>query len=151
MRYVSAPVLLVLLLVVAAVPTEAQPTLKRQAQLGIWPAPVTQDIADELGLDAPTGVVIQQVMDGLTGAALGLQAGDVMLTLNGEAIASPQALVAMVGAIREDDPVTTEVVRGGTRQTLVGTALPKPFETDDDAEVVYDAVAFQDGALRAIV
>ncbi|MEM9997888.1 MAG: alpha/beta fold hydrolase [Bacteroidota bacterium] len=143
---------LVLLLTLAAglLPAEAQPVLKRQAQFGVWPAPVTPDIAAELGLEAPTGVVIQQVMDGLTGDALELEAGDVLLTVNGEAVASPQALVAMVGEIREGDVVTLEVVRGGARQTLVGAALPKPFETDDTAEVLYDAVPFQDGALRAI-
>ena len=75
MRHVFALVLLALLAAVCTVPVEAQPMLKRQAQFGVWPAPVTQDMADELGLDAPTGVLIQQVMDGLTGAALGLEAG----------------------------------------------------------------------------
>ncbi|MEM6782185.1 MAG: alpha/beta fold hydrolase [Bacteroidota bacterium] len=151
MHYVFALALLVLLVVAGPVPAEAQPTLQRQAQFGIWPVPVTQDIADELGLDAPTGVMVQQVMDGLTGTALELEAGDVVLTLNGEAIASPQALVAMASPIRGGDTVTMEVVRGGARHTLVGTAVPRPFETDDDAEVVYDAVPFRDGALRAIV
>ncbi|MEO1478987.1 MAG: alpha/beta fold hydrolase [Bacteroidota bacterium] len=151
MRHVFALVLLALLAAVCAVPVEAQPMLKRQAQFGVWPAPVTQDMAAELGLDAPTGVLIRQVMDGLTGAALDLEAGDVLLTMNGEPVPSPQALVAMVGTVREGDTVTLDIIRGAARQTLVGTAVPKPFETDDDAEVLYDAVPFQDGALRAIV
>jgi S1-C subfamily serine protease len=51
---------------------------------------VTPEIADSLGLDRPTGVLIKQVNDKGPAAKAGLKAGDVITSVDGKPIQDPQ-------------------------------------------------------------
>jgi len=52
---------------------------------------VTSEIADSLGLDRPTGVLVKEVNSKGPAARAGLKAGDVITSVDGKAIQDPQA------------------------------------------------------------
>ncbi len=54
--------------------------------------PVTADIAEALGLDRPTGALIQTVRRGSPADAAGLREGDVVLSMNGFPVDNPDTL-----------------------------------------------------------
>src|SRR6476619_137124 len=64
----------------------------RRGSLGIDTQDVDAAIAAALKLDPPAGAVVTRVYPGSAGAAAGLQAGDVIVGVNGERVADREAL-----------------------------------------------------------
>jgi Do/DeqQ family serine protease len=54
--------------------------------IGVTGQGVTSDMAEALGLDHPTGIVVSQIYPGGPGAEAGLKQGDVIIAINGKAI-----------------------------------------------------------------
>ncbi|MEM6287952.1 MAG: alpha/beta fold hydrolase [Bacteroidota bacterium] len=125
--------------------------LARRGQIGVWPVPVTTATASDLGMDAPRGVLVQQVVPDAGAARAGLQAGDVVLSMNGEPVGTPQDLVALAAPLRAGDAFAMSVWRAGRALDLSGTATARPVETYAAARVVYGEVAFEGGHLRSIL
>lgn len=76
------------------------------------------------------GVVVNQVFDGSPASQMGLEAGDVLLTVNGQLAADPQAVRATVFA---SDSVTLVLKRGNTyyqKDVTFGVAVPLPPDGD---------------------
>ncbi|MBX9754456.1 MAG: DegQ family serine endoprotease [Pseudomonadaceae bacterium] len=99
--------------------------------LGVVIQEVNKDLAESFGLDKPAGALVAQVMqDGPAGKG-GLQAGDVILNLNGQPIIMSADLPHLVGALKAGDKAELDVVRAGERKTLQMTvgALPEDDET----------------------
>ncbi|MEM0960962.1 MAG: alpha/beta fold hydrolase [Bacteroidota bacterium] len=136
-------------------PTSAQQIegdhLTRRGQIGVWPVPVSAATASALGMDSAAGTLVQRVAPGAGAAQAGLQVGDVILTMDGETVDSPQALVARAAPLREGDSFSMSVWRAGDVVELTGTATARPIETYTDADVVYGEVAFEGGHLRSIL
>ncbi|MCW4114805.1 DegQ family serine endoprotease [Aurantimonas sp. MSK8Z-1] len=63
-----------------------------RAYIGAGFAPVTPDIAEALGLDRPTGALVQSVTDGGPADKAGLAVGDVIMAMDGFEITDPDAL-----------------------------------------------------------
>ena len=67
-----------------------------------------------------TGVTVASVQTGSGAAAAGLQAGDAITAINGNAIATPDDLIAQMGGKQPGDKVMLSVQRSGqTRQVTV--------------------------------
>ena len=60
--------------------------------LGAELRPVDQEIAQGLGLDRPRGVLVRRVASGGPAARAGLQAGDVVLSVDGQPVDDPPSL-----------------------------------------------------------
>jgi S1-C subfamily serine protease len=73
--------------------------------------------------EAAAGAPIAQVGPGGTAAAIGLQAGDVIVALNGHPVDSTQTLVGLIGALHPGDSVKIRVKRGQQTVELAGTAV----------------------------
>ncbi|MGA9275505.1 S1C family serine protease, partial [Ilumatobacter sp.] len=87
--------------------------------LGISSSPVTPELAAQLDLDADqTGAVVIDVNVGSAAEMAGLRAGDVIISMNGDAIDSPDAIGEVIGASEPDDALTIEVLRGGETITI---------------------------------
>jgi serine protease Do len=77
-------------------------------------------LADELRLDIMKGVVVTDVAQGSAAARIGLQAGDVILSINGREMASADKLSAYLEAgghewgikIRRGDQTFSVTIRG---------------------------------------
>ncbi|MBF0108111.1 MAG: PDZ domain-containing protein [Magnetococcales bacterium] len=79
---------------------------------------------------APTmaqgGVGIQAVAPGGPGEAAGLKPGDIIVSINGQALATPQALVRLLGTLRPGDVVEINFNRNGQGQTVQAKLAAPP-------------------------
>lgn len=125
--------------------------LARKGSLGALLAPVTKDIQTQTNAPTTAGSYLQRVIPNSTAASIGLQAGDIVLTINQEAVTNTQKAVQIAGTFIAKQEVKVEVWRQGKRHSFSGTVMGKPFEKSPVAEVIYDAVPFQDGMLRSII
>ncbi|MCO6389490.1 Do family serine endopeptidase [Aliihoeflea aestuarii] len=86
--------------------------------LGVQIQPVTEDIADSLGLDGAKGALISEAQANGPALAAGIKAGDVVTAVNGEQVASPRELARLVGNLTPGDTVTVDVWRNGATQEM---------------------------------
>lgn len=127
----------------------AQEPPARQAYLGVFPAPVSEALSEEIGENAQ-GVLVQNVLPTGTGAALGLAPGDVIIAFNGEPMNSPQDLIGAIGALRAGDEVRVTVWRDGALRIASRAAVGRPPEQLINATTSYGSVAFQGGQLSTL-
>lgn len=83
------------------------------AYLGLTPGELTRPIAEQLGVDVSTGVVVLSVDgDGPAGRA-GIRPGDVLESMEGVALTAPEKLLAELRSRNPSDTVGFQVKRGG--------------------------------------
>jgi len=91
--------------------------------LGASLQPVTPDIADSLGLDRPAGALVKQVQGKGPAALAGLKAGDVIVAVDGRAIADPRSFRYRFTTKGIGGEVAVDYVREGDRlQTGIALA-----------------------------
>jgi serine protease Do len=86
--------------------------------LGVRIQPVTEDIAESLGIEATAGAIVADAQAGSPAADAGIEAGDVITEVNGEAVADPKALSATIAQIEPKQKVKVTVVRAGEEQEI---------------------------------
>lgn len=142
-------------LCVAALAQKAGPErtdpLRRKAWLGMRPLALTDSLRQVAGCSGCEGAFIAEVRPASTAAALELRAGDVLTAINGRPVSGPGSVAPAVADARAGDPVTIAYIRGGRMRTAKGRFVGRAYETDPHAEVIYDAVPFRGGRLRAII
>jgi S1-C subfamily serine protease len=93
----------------------------RHSFLGIRPGELTPQLAERFGIDAESGVIVVFVTDGSPADLAGLRAGDVIVALDGDEIASVEDLL---GRLREREPGTrlrVAYLRDGDRREVDAT------------------------------
>ena len=90
----------------------------KRGLLGVNIAPVTPDIAQALGLPAAGGALVTQVVKASAADRAGIRAGDVITTVNGQAVKSNTELRNAIGLLRVGDKVAIGLLRDGKAQTL---------------------------------
>lgn len=86
--------------------------------LGVQIRPMTEEVADVLGFDAPRGAVIEAVMEDSPAASAGLKDGDIILSFAGTDIEDLQDLTRAVAETTPDTAADLTVLRKGERETL---------------------------------
>lgn len=76
--------------------------------------------------DGEDGVVIREVEPDSPAAEVGLQANDVLLSINGEAIDDARGAVEAIAGLEPGTPVTLEVQRGDESLTIEATLGSRP-------------------------
>lgn len=71
-----------------------------------------------VGGQVANGHEIRSVEEGMPAAAAGLQAGDIIVAVNGQALDSQTSLLELLFGFRPGDTVTLEILRDGARQTV---------------------------------
>ena len=108
--------------------------------LGVSIQEVDSDLAEKLGLDRPMGALISNVYDGTPAAEFGLQRGDVIVSINSEAIKSMNHLRATVAMYKPTTTVSISVLRDGQTQAISVTLGERsarfPRHTKDSEEHV---------------
>ncbi len=70
------------------------------------------------GMDEhPEGIAVLEVFGGGTGAAIGMQEGDLIVEAGGKRVTGPPVLIAYLGSLRVKDPVSLKVRRGDVRSS----------------------------------
>ncbi len=94
--------------------------------IGAGFAPVTGDIAEALGLQRPTGALVQEVVPGAAADGAGLSVGDVVLRMGDFAIDGPDALGYRLATAGIGRTVTLTVLSQGTERTVELALEPAP-------------------------
>lgn len=112
--------------------------------------PPRKAIMGLLGKPVSNGIQVDSILANSTIAALNMQKGDVLLTLNGTAVNTMPAYSSIASNIRTGDKVTVTYLRNGKTTTATANGVMRPYEQSDIADVQYDWVKFRQGYLRAI-
>ncbi|HLV65012.1 MAG TPA: Do family serine endopeptidase [Polyangiaceae bacterium] len=86
--------------------------------LGVTIQDVDRDLAQALGLEQATGVLISGVSSGGPAAKYGLRRGDVVVRVAGQEVRNTGQLRNLIAAAGAGKTVDVEIVRNGKRQTL---------------------------------
>lgn len=83
--------------------------------------PVTSEIARELGLADIRGVQVEQVAPDSAATKAGIEQGDVILALNGQAVNDTNSLRNRIAATAPGTEVTMTIFRDGREQQVAVT------------------------------
>ena len=90
----------------------------RRGWLGVFIQEVTEDIAESLGLEEAAGALVSNVTKGGPAEASNIEAGDVIISFDGQKIERMRDLPRIVAETDVDKVVDVEVVRNGKRIIL---------------------------------
>jgi serine protease Do len=79
---------------------------------------ISPEIEEAFGLDNRRGAFVEEVVAGHAAAKAGLEHGDTVIAVNGEAVATTRDLIDTIAAEPPGTKVKLEVVRDGKRVTL---------------------------------
>jgi Do/DeqQ family serine protease len=104
--------------------------------MGVTGQAVTAEMAGALGLDRPQGLLVATVYPGSAADRAALRQGDVILTIDGQAINDETSLSYRVGTHRSGDSVTITYQRGGAVHTVKSVVEPPPASPPRDQQVL---------------
>ncbi|HYH86247.1 MAG TPA: DegQ family serine endoprotease [Pyrinomonadaceae bacterium] len=90
----------------------------RRGQLGVYVQAVTEDIAQGLGMKEARGVVVSNVQKGGAAERAGVERGDVITAINGNAVSDANELRNLVAGTQPGAEVTLTILRDGREQQL---------------------------------
>lgn len=90
----------------------------RRGVLGVRGGNLNQELADALGLDRTQGAWVSEVVEDGAAAKAGIQAGDVILAIDGTPVLSFAELAAKVGTIGAGRSVTLTILRDGDERQI---------------------------------
>jgi Do/DeqQ family serine protease len=94
--------------------------------LGARLQPVDGDIANGLGLERPTGVLVTAVYDKGPAAEAGLKRGDAILSVDGQPVDNPDSFGYRFTLKGTQGQVPLTVLRGGKQTTIQVKLMPPP-------------------------
>ena len=97
--------------------------------LGVETQTVTADIADSVGLDRPTGVLVTEVASGSPAAEAGLRNGDVVTKVDGFDVNDEQGMNFRVATKGVGNTVNVTYLRGGQSRTAALRLIKAPETT----------------------
>ncbi len=86
--------------------------------LGVLIQDVSRDLAESFGMDRPYGALVAQVINDSPAEKAGLEAGDVIITFDGQEIGTSSELPPRVGQMPVHSNIALEVVRDGDIREL---------------------------------
>ncbi|WP_414831669.1 Do family serine endopeptidase [Afifella sp. YEN Y35] len=86
--------------------------------LGVQIQPVTEDIAEGLGISSTEGALVADPQDGGPAKQAGIQAGDIITQVDGNKVDGPRELARMIAAYDPDTKVELTVLRDGRERTI---------------------------------
>ena len=118
--------------------TEARPIIAQlmrgdtiqRGYLGVGIQEIDDDLADSLGLDKNRGEIITSVSPGGPADKGGIQANDVVVTVNGRPVTPDTTLSYLVANLKPGTRVPIELLRDGRRQTVTVALAQRPSDED---------------------
>lgn len=100
----------------------------KRGYLGIMISPLSEDMADSLGLDKNKGEFVQSVEPGGGAEKAGIKAGDVILRVNGRDVTPDESLSLIVSNQPIGARVPIDLIRDGRRMTVTAVVGERPPE-----------------------
>lgn len=137
------------------VETGGVPNIVNRVIIGIFPGAVSNERAEELGLEQGLFSRVANLVPDLGAEKAGIQIGDIITHMNGEAVTTQNNMSMLVQDNKPGDEVEVKLVRGDEKMTLAMplTAYPVPpipssyEELADNTASQYDALM---GSLREV-
>jgi serine protease Do len=104
--------------------------------VGVTIQPVDEEIAESLGLESARGALVASVVEGGPAARAGVEAGDVIVAVDGDDIAQVKELTRKIAAMAPDARAEVVVLRNGERKKLdvrIGRTPSEPVAVRADA------------------
>jgi serine protease Do len=101
--------------------------------LGVQVQPVTADIADSLGLKQARGAMVDNPQDGSPAAKAGIEAGDVITSVNGAEVKDARDLARNISMIAPGTSVKLDVLHKGESKTLTVALAEMPNDRQANA------------------
>ena len=146
-----AGVLLCVALVSVVAVHAAPGALPRRGQLGVRVGAVPDDIRPALKLDPGEGVLVQLLVPGGSAEAGGMQAGDILLALQGQRIRGVPDFLERTATLIGGQTCQLGLMRSGRRVTLSLAARERPRDRGESFDVLYHEVVSGGARLRTIV
>jgi serine protease Do len=86
--------------------------------IGVQIQPVTQDIADSIGLKSAQGAIVAEITGGSPAAKAGLKSGDAITAVNGTTVETPRDLARTIAGIKPGSDAKLTVWRDGKEMTV---------------------------------
>jgi serine protease Do len=98
-----------------------------RGRIGVSIAPVTKEVAEAIGLGTPRGALVQGVEDGLPAQKAGVEAGDIILRVDGKPVEKSGDLPRLIGGTKPGAKAALQLFRRGqTREVSVAVAEFEP-------------------------
>jgi len=101
--------------------------------LGVQVQPVTADIADSLGLKQARGAMVDNPQSGSPAAKAGIEAGDVITSVNGTDVKDSRDLARTISMMAPGSQVKLDVLHKGESKTLTLTLGEMPNDRQANA------------------
>jgi serine protease Do len=101
--------------------------------IGVQIQPVTKDIADSLGLKKAEGALVAEPQANGPAAKAGIEAGDVIISVDGTPVRNARELSRMIGGMAPNASVKIVVLRKGAEKTVTLTLGELPNQREASA------------------
>ncbi len=101
--------------------------------IGVQVQPVTQEIADSLGLKSSAGALVAEPQSDGPAAKAGIKAGDVITSVNGTAVKDSRDLARQISTMAPGSTAKLDLTRSGEQKTVSVTLAPMPNQQQASA------------------
>ena len=102
--------------------------------IGVQIQPVTQDIADSLGLKKAEGALVAEPQKDSPAVKAGIEAGDIITAVDGKPVKDARDLAKKIGALAPKSSVKLDVLHKGAEKTITLTLGEMPAAKEARAE-----------------
>jgi S1-C subfamily serine protease len=117
----------------------------KRGVLGVQLSPqFTQEMAEGLGLESPKGALVRNVVEGSAAEKAGIQAGDVITSLNGRNVSNTAELRNSIGLLSVGEKVEIGLMRDGKPRRLtamIGERVDSPPEAAAQIHPAFEGAA----------
>jgi len=96
--------------------------------VGVQPVAIPSALRQQLKIEQETGVMALSVEDGGPASQAGIMMGDVLITLDGHAVTSPEALHAVLDPSSVGKKISASILRGGALQQVTIAVAERPVK-----------------------
>ena len=100
----------------------------QRGYLGVGLQPLDENVAEAIGLPKDSGEIVRTVQPGDPAARAGIRQGDVIVSVNGQAVTPDQTVSYLIANTPVGARVPLVIVRDGRRQTVTVTVAQRPTE-----------------------
>ena len=102
----------------------------QRGYLGLGPQSLGDGVAEALGLPKGRGELVRSVTPGSAADRAGIQQGDVVITINNQAVTPENSLSYIVSNLPVGTRVPIEIIRNGQRRTVTAVIAARPTEEE---------------------
>jgi membrane-associated protease RseP (regulator of RpoE activity) len=93
--------------------------------LGVYLLQLNDALRDHFTGDEDAGVMVSGVSDDTPAAKAGVKVGDIIVSINGDAVKSPTGVARLIRKLKDGEEAKLVIVRAGKKKTLTATIVEK--------------------------